>query len=73
MLIVMRTTATADDLERVKQYLIDGDFDFHQSTGANRVIIGVIGDAGSIDQSAVRALPGVLEIFRIPPEDQEQQ
>ncbi len=73
MLIVMRTTATADDLERVKQYLIDGDFDFHQSTGANRVIIGVIGDAASIDQPALRALPGVLEIFRIPPEDQEKR
>ena len=40
MLIVMRTTASEEDLERVKQYLIDRDFDFHQSTGANRVIIG---------------------------------
>jgi len=69
MLIVMRTTATADDLERVKQYLIDRDFDFHQSTGANRVIIGVIGDAAGIDQGEVRALPGVLEIFRIPAEE----
>ena len=69
MLIVMRTTATADDLERVKQYLIDRDFDFHQSTGANRVILGVIGDAATIDQAELRALPGVLEIFRIPPEE----
>lgn len=69
MLIVMRTTATADDLERVKQYLIERDFDFHQSTGANRVILGVIGDAATIDQAEVRALPGVLEIFRIPAEE----
>jgi DAHP synthase ferredoxin-like domain len=69
MLIVMRTTASAADLERVKQYLIDRDFDFHQSTGANRVIIGVIGDAATIDQTALRALPGVLEIFRIPAEE----
>ena len=69
MLIVMRTTASEEDLERVKQYLIDRDFDFHQSTGANRVIIGVIGDAGTIDQAELRALPGVLVIFRIPPED----
>jgi DAHP synthase ferredoxin-like domain len=69
MLIVMRTTASVADLERVKQYLIDRDFDFHQSTGANRVIIGVIGDAATIDQTALRALPGVLEIFRIPAEE----
>lgn len=69
MLIVMRTTATADDLERVKQYLIERDFDFHQSTGANRVILGVIGDAATINQAEMRALPGVLEIFRIPAEE----
>ena len=69
MLIVMRTTASVDDLERVKQYLIERDFDFHQSTGANRVILGVIGDAATIDQTKLRALPGVLEIFRIPAEE----
>ena len=69
MLIVMRTTASVADLERVKRYLIDRDFDFHQSTGTNRVIIGVIGAAATIDQTALRALPGVLEIFRIPAEE----
>lgn len=69
MLIVMRKTARQEDLEKVKQYLIDRDYDFHQSTGADRVIIGVIGDAGAIDRQLLRALPGVLEVFKIPEED----
>lgn len=69
MLIVMRKTADEHDLEQVKQYLIDHDFDFHQSTGANRVILGVIGDTASVDRPALRALPGVLEVFKIPDEE----
>jgi hypothetical protein len=70
MLIVMRNTADEQDLQQVKQYLIDRDYDFHQSTGANRVILGVIGDTGAIDQNALRALPGVLEVFKIPKESE---
>jgi copper homeostasis protein CutC len=45
------------------------DFDFHQSTGADRVILGVIGQTGTIDQSELRDLSGVLEIFKIPEEE----
>ena len=69
MLIVMRKTADENDLQQVKQYLIDRDFDFHQSTGANRVILGVIGDTKTIDRDELRAQPGVLEVFKIPDED----
>ncbi len=69
MLIVMRKTASEADLQQVKQYLIDRDFDFHQSTGTNRVILGVIGDTAAIDREALRCQPGVLEIFKIPEEE----
>lgn len=69
MLIVMRKQATEQDLDQVKHYLIDRDFDFHQSTGANRVILGVIGDTKAIDKTELRAQPGVLEVFKIPDED----
>ena len=69
MLIVMRKGADEHDLEQVKQYLIDHDFDFHQSTGANRVILGVIGDTKTIDRQELRSQPGVLEVFKIPDED----
>jgi len=69
MLIVMRKNVAEQDLDQVKQYLIDRDYDFHQSTGANRVILGVIGDAKTIDQDELRRQPGVLEVFKIPDED----
>jgi len=69
MLIVIRKTANEHDVEQIKQYLIDRDYDFHQSTGANRVIIGVIGDTAAINRDELRRLPGVLEVFKIPDEE----
>lgn len=65
MLIVMRKNATEDDLDRVKELLISRDFDIHQSTGANRTIIGVIGDTDSLEPSDIQSLPGVLQVIRI--------
>jgi hypothetical protein len=69
MLIVMKKAAREEELQAVKQYLIDRDFDFHQSTGANRIILGVIGDTRLIKQEELRQLPGVLEVFKIPAEE----
>jgi hypothetical protein len=69
MLIVMRKNVDEQELDQVKQYLIDRDFDFHQSTGSNRVILGVIGDTKTIDRDALRGQSGVLEVFKIPDED----
>jgi hypothetical protein len=68
MLIVMKKSASDAALQAVKQYLIDRDYDFHQSTGANRIILGVIGNTNTLDPDRLRALPGVLEIFKIPEE-----
>jgi copper homeostasis protein CutC len=64
----MRSTATEEDLSQLKEYLVERDYDFHQSTGANRVIIGVIGDTARLDMEAMKALPGVLAVFKIPEE-----
>ncbi len=68
MLVIMSQHATEADLEGVKNYLVDLDYDFHQSTGANRIILGVIGDTERLDQEALRQQPGVLEVFKIPKE-----
>lgn len=69
MLVVMKRKASEEELQGVKQFLINRDYDFHQSTGANRVILGVIGDTKAIDKNELRALPGVLEVFKIPEEE----
>ena len=68
MLIVMRKNAHERELEDVKQYLVDHDFDFHQSTGANRTIIGVIGDPDSVNRAELESKSGVHVIFKIPDE-----
>lgn len=68
MLIIMKKGATEEQKRQVKQYLVEHDFDFHQSTGANRTIIGVIGDTNSIDHADLEHLNGVHVIFKIPEE-----
>jgi hypothetical protein len=68
MLIVMKKGASEEQKRQVKQYLVEHDFDFHQSTGANRSIIGVIGDTNSIDRATLEQLDGVHVIFKIPEE-----
>ncbi|PLX88258.1 MAG: hypothetical protein C0618_04705 [Desulfuromonas sp.] len=69
MLVVMSRKATEHQLEQVKQYLVENDCDFHQSTGADRTILGVVGDTRRMDRDELAALSGVLEVFRIPAED----
>ena len=65
MLIVMRKAADAVAQDTIKAYLIERGFDIHQSTGADRVIIGVIGDTESLPVSDIAAFPGVLQVVRI--------
>ena len=69
MLVIMKKTATEEDLERVKQFLVERDFDFHQSTGADRKIIGVVGKTLTLNCQYIKAMPGVLDVYRIPSED----
>lgn len=69
MLIVMKKGASVKQLQEVKQYLVDHDFDFHQSTGANRTIIGVIGDTSAVDRSELENRSGVHVVFKIPAEE----
>jgi len=68
MLIVINKGASEEQLRKVKQYLVDHDFDFHQSTGANRTIIGVIGDTDTVNREELESQTGVHVIFKIPDE-----
>lgn len=68
MLVIMKKTATDTDLEQIKQFLVEQDCDFHQSTGADRIILGVVGDTSRIDRNLLLKLDGVLDVYRIPDE-----
>ncbi len=69
MLVVIKKQTSDSALEEIKQYLIDNDFDFHQSTGANRTIIGVIGDTQYFDTKNLEKMAGVHVVFKIPAEE----
>lgn len=69
MLIIMKKTAREDDLVQVKEFLIAKNFDIHQSTGANRTIIGVIGDTEQLDTAEINNMSGILQVIRIAKEE----
>ncbi len=69
MLIIMKKSADESALDQVKAYLIDRNFDIHQSTGVNRIIIGVIGDTDTLDIGKLEKMPGVLQVVRISREE----
>ena len=72
MLIIMKKAADDTALDNIKRYLIERNFDIHQSTGANRIIIGVIGDTDTLDTVTLESLQGVLQVIRIAKEEQQE-
>ncbi|NVN93330.1 MAG: hypothetical protein HXX11_22420 [Desulfuromonadales bacterium] len=69
MLIIMKKHAAEESLDQIKEYLISRDFDIHQSTGANRTIIGVIGDTATLNDQEIEAMPGISQVVRIKKDD----
>ena len=69
MLKIIKKFATEESLDQIKEYLIIRDFDIHQSTGANRTIIGVIGDTATLNDQKIEAMPGVSQVVRIKKDD----
>jgi len=69
MLIIMKKHAPEEALDQIKEYLIIRDYDIHQSTGANRTIIGVIGDTDALNVQEIEAMPGVSQVVRIRKDD----
>jgi len=69
MLIIMKKSADETALDNIKEYLIDRHFDIHQSTGVNRIIIGVIGDTDKLDTLELESMNGVLQVIRITKEE----
>ncbi len=65
----MKKSADETALDHVKEFLINKNFDIHQSTGVNRIIIGVIGDTDTLSAKELEAMPGVLQVIRITKEE----
>ncbi|HKZ18309.1 MAG TPA: hypothetical protein VJZ16_01340 [Syntrophales bacterium] len=69
MLIILKKSADEEALDNIKEFLINKNFDLHQSTGMNRTIIGVIGETETLDIHELESMPSVLQVIRISKEE----
>lgn len=65
MIIVMSPTSTKENLEKVEQKITQAGLKYHLSTGAERTIVGVIGDKKIIAGLQMNSLDGVEKTVRI--------
>ncbi len=65
MLVVMKQSATAADIERVCDWIRERGYTAQPMPGAQRTAIGLVGNDGRVDGSAVEDLPGVAEVIYV--------
>ena len=65
MLIIMRTSATKAEVDHVIERVKSFELDAHLSDGAERTVIGVVGDGRPVEPTAFIRLPGVDNIVPI--------
>src|SRR6266540_2129572 len=65
MLIVMKPSATAGDIDAVVNVIEAIGFRAHPMPGATRTAIGMTGNQGPIDGRRFENLPGVAEVIRV--------
>jgi 3-deoxy-7-phosphoheptulonate synthase len=67
-IIVLKPTATEDELRRIVKKLEGRGLRTNISKGTERTVIGVIGDTSKIaeeEENAIRVMPGVEDVMRI--------
>src|SRR5215813_14404334 len=65
MLIVMKPSATAGDVDAVVKLVESIGFRAHSMPGATRTAIGITGNQGPIDGRRFENFPGVAEVIRV--------
>jgi 3-deoxy-7-phosphoheptulonate synthase len=65
MLILMHSTATPDDVERVANKVKELGFVPHKMPGAQRIAVAITGNPGPVDPGFFAQLPGVVEAVSI--------
>ena len=65
MLIVMELNATAEQVRRVQEVVEDMGLQAAPIPGSERTAIGVLGNQGYVDDTAIRNLPGVRECIHV--------
>ncbi len=65
MIVVMKPTATEEELQRVLERVERLGLEAHLSSGESHTIIGLIGETGRISRNAFEVMPGVERVVRI--------
>jgi len=65
MMIIMKTTATPEEVKNVHKRVKALNLDPHQITGEERNVIGVVGDGRPLEVTAFVRLPGVASVIPI--------
>ncbi len=65
MLIVMDSSATAEDVRRVVEAVEKAGLGAHPIPGSQRTAIGITGNRGSVESAAFENLPGVAEVIPV--------
>jgi 3-deoxy-7-phosphoheptulonate synthase len=65
MLVVMKNTASSDQIHAVVEVIKDMGYDARPIPGGQRTAIGIIGNDGGVDAGRVQGLEGVLEVIPV--------
>src|SRR5438309_2408235 len=65
MLVVMRSHAARDEVDRVLEAIKRMDLTPHPLPGATRTAIGITGNINAVDPRTLEVLPGVMELIRV--------
>jgi 3-deoxy-7-phosphoheptulonate synthase len=65
MLIVMKRQATRDEILRVKEKIVSLGYTPHEIPGAQRVAIGITGNAGKVDPELFSTMAGVEDAIPV--------
>ncbi|HUG52638.1 MAG TPA: 3-deoxy-7-phosphoheptulonate synthase [Vicinamibacteria bacterium] len=66
MVIVMDSTATEEQIQKVIESLVEVGYDVHRSTGVSHTVLGAVGVPRQVvDPTALELIPGVREVVKI--------
>jgi 3-deoxy-7-phosphoheptulonate synthase len=67
MIIILKESATDEQIRHVAERIEQLGFQTHLSRGTYRTVIGVIGDETRLQEPQLAAIPGVAEVVRVMP------
>jgi 3-deoxy-7-phosphoheptulonate synthase len=66
MVIVMRPSATEEEVQKIIGVLVGVGYDVHRSTGVNHTVLGAVGAPREpVEPSSLELLPGVAQVLKI--------